>query len=82
MQFAIESWNGRAIVFFRAVASVGVIGICFGGDTGRHPPWLNFLVLEGFTGGGASTTVGSAPGGPQRSCCRRSFARLRTVNEE
>ena len=52
MQFAIESWNGRAIVFFRAVASVGVIGICFGGDTGRHPPWLNFLVLEGFTGGG------------------------------
>ena len=56
MQFAIESWNGRAIVCFRAVASVGVIGICFGGDTGRHPPWLNFLVLEGFTGGGASTT--------------------------
>ena len=52
MQFAIESWNGRAIVFFRAVASVGVIGICFGGDTGRQPPWFNFLVLEGFTGGG------------------------------
>ena len=58
MQFAIESWNGRAIAFVRAAASVGVIGICFGGDTGRHPPWLNFLVLEGFTGGGRLRLLG------------------------
>ena len=81
MQFAIESWNGRAIVFSEQLYKLESLalpttfpGICSVESVTHLPTFAVFSwSRKRFTGGVVPATFGTVPGGIQGECITRAF---------